>query len=43
MIMNTIGIYLDEHRKEADFVCFKACFADLSHVKINTKNHHWHI
>ena len=35
--MNTIGLYLNEHVKEADFVCFKACFADLKRTHVNTK------
>ncbi|NOU45886.1 MAG: hypothetical protein HOO86_02350 [Bacteroidales bacterium] len=35
--MNTIGFYMDEHRKSADFVSFKACFDDLQRTNINTK------
>ncbi|NOU47128.1 MAG: hypothetical protein HOO86_08710 [Bacteroidales bacterium] len=38
--MNTIGFYLDEYGRSADFVCFKACFADLQHVNITRNNHH---
>jgi hypothetical protein len=37
MIMHTIGFYLDEHGKEADFVRCMACFADLQHINKNTK------
>jgi len=35
--MNTSGFDLNEHCKGPDFVCFKACFADLQRANINTK------
>lgn len=36
--MNTIGFYLDKHRKSEDFVCFMIYLTDQQHTHLNMKN-----
>jgi hypothetical protein len=37
MIKNTIGFYLDEHRKSTDFDCVGASFAVSQRINLITK------